>query len=471
MLTIRWIIPAFGFILLISCASGPAAPESGSPATAAAAPPGPQIEGLSFSSDQEGLARLTWSLREPQKVASVRLSFVVKRIGQGRKPFSPLATLDPQTASYEYRLAPLSDVFFQVTAILKDGREEKGVEIRGLVKKNNVVVDELDGRRLFIYLPPGYDGTASDPYPVAYMQDGQNLFSSGSGAPAEWQVDETLDRLVAEKKIPPMVAVGIASYTSRTEDFWPRELGHAQGKGEEYAAWIVERLLPYVEKKYRVSGRREDRAVLGSSFGAAISLYLGIRYGAAFGFVAPMSPAMDFGGLDYLGSAQAQGTRFYLDCGEKEYYAILHKAPFDFPSYTRRMATKFEDRGYVLGKDLFYLEVPGAATHKEEEAALRIHIPFLLFKGQGGATLADVVPSLSYSHKDDEFGPAETWINAIARFTDQSRLTLLDRAQYRVAAGQARIDRMGRIEFLDGEAVTVEVEYDGLKRTLIVKRP
>ena len=53
-------------------------------------------------------------------------------------------------------------------------------------------------RALRVYLPPSYQENAAKRYPVLYMHDGQNLFDAKSAAyGVEWNVDETVNRLIA----------------------------------------------------------------------------------------------------------------------------------------------------------------------------------------------------------------------------------------------------------------------------------
>jgi enterochelin esterase-like enzyme len=65
---------------------------------------------------------------------------------------------------------------------------------------------------LRVWLPPGYHDVASAQrkYPVLYMFDGQNLFGGcTAGVPHGWRVDETLARLIGERKVEPIIVVGI----------------------------------------------------------------------------------------------------------------------------------------------------------------------------------------------------------------------------------------------------------------------
>ncbi len=65
-------------------------------------------------------------------------------------------------------------------------------------------------RSVLVYLPPGYDEDDSKRYPVLYMHDGQNLFDAGTSfIGVEWSVDETLERMIREKLVRPLIVVGI----------------------------------------------------------------------------------------------------------------------------------------------------------------------------------------------------------------------------------------------------------------------
>ena len=67
-------------------------------------------------------------------------------------------------------------------------------------------------RTVRVWLPPGYDDAAAQQarFPVLYLQDGQNCFDRATSAyGSEWQVDETLTRLIEDGAVPPLVVVGI----------------------------------------------------------------------------------------------------------------------------------------------------------------------------------------------------------------------------------------------------------------------
>ncbi|URA09822.1 alpha/beta hydrolase [Thermospira aquatica] len=92
------------------------------------------------------------------------------------------------------------------------------------VKKGQLIISRIEpqnglaARRIFIYLPSDYNLTTNR-YPVIYMQDGQNLWDSPQANFGGWKVDTTLDRLIAQGKIDPVIVVGIENSSARAEEY------------------------------------------------------------------------------------------------------------------------------------------------------------------------------------------------------------------------------------------------------------
>jgi enterochelin esterase-like enzyme len=78
-----------------------------------------------------------------------------------------------------------------------------------------------DARRVTVWLPSSY--SAKGPrHAVLYMHDGQNLFDPETGyGGSEWNVDETLDRLVREKQVRPTIVVAIWNTPKRLQEYVP----------------------------------------------------------------------------------------------------------------------------------------------------------------------------------------------------------------------------------------------------------
>jgi enterochelin esterase-like enzyme len=78
-----------------------------------------------------------------------------------------------------------------------------------------------DPRKVVVWLPSSYSPKGSR-HAVLYMHDGQNLFDKATaGYGMEWQIDETLDRLIRERKVRPTIVVGIWNTPKRLREYVP----------------------------------------------------------------------------------------------------------------------------------------------------------------------------------------------------------------------------------------------------------
>jgi predicted alpha/beta superfamily hydrolase len=135
-------------------------------------------------------------------------------------------------------------------------------------------------RFLRVWLPPGYENEENSGrrYPVFYLNDGQNLFEpSISFTGVEWGVDETADRLIREKVVPPMIIVGMDNAgKERFREYMPhRSLQPVmlRVQGQRYPNFLTKEVMPFMARNYRVASGPENTGLGGSSLGALISLY------------------------------------------------------------------------------------------------------------------------------------------------------------------------------------------------------
>ncbi len=267
-------------------------------------------------------------------------------------------------------------------------------------------------RTIIVYLPPGYDAgkgganesrdaagreskgglstthpTRDARYPVLYMHDGQNLFDAGSSfIGVEWQVDETVERLIKEGKIPPIIVVGIYNNAERMNEYTPtRDAGRkGGGRGEKYARFVIEEVKPFIDKTYRTKPGREDTAVAGSSLGGLISLYMGVEHGDVFSKVGVISPALMWDEASLLRKIEAKPEslkrlRVWLDMGTKEGVTL---GSFSLAmTYTERLTKAMEKGGLCEGKHFKYMEAEGA-VHNEGAWAERFDRVLLFLYGK-----------------------------------------------------------------------------------------
>ncbi len=135
-------------------------------------------------------------------------------------------------------------------------------------------------RRLHIYLPPHFENN-NRKLPVLYLLHGggDNDISWTGAAKANL----ILDNLYAEGKLKPMIVVMPSGHTPVKGVF----LGTGP-EGDPFAKDFLQDIVPFVEKTYPVSTKREDRAIAGFSMGGVQTLNIALWNPDKFGYVCPM---------------------------------------------------------------------------------------------------------------------------------------------------------------------------------------
>jgi len=106
----------------------------------------------------------------------------------------------------------------------------------------------------FVYLPPGYASTTRR-YPVLYLLHGRN---GHANAFLEIGIQESLDRLIAARAIPPMIAVMIQDRPG---------LKNWRDQGTRHSETYVIEVQELVDRMLRTIPARAARAIAGSSMG------------------------------------------------------------------------------------------------------------------------------------------------------------------------------------------------------------
>ncbi|MGB7998922.1 MAG: alpha/beta hydrolase-fold protein [Anaerobacillus sp.] len=181
-------------------------------------------------------------------------------------------------------------------------------------------------RTIRIYLPDTY-GQTSEPYPVLYMHDGQNVFEDKDAVGGR---SLRLKAYLDQNKIQ-LIVVAIDSGAKRMEEYllWqPGELSEElsgksdskKAKGREYIDFIVKDLKPVIDAAYRT--RKASNYMAGISLGGLLTAYALCRYPIVFSRGACISSAF-FRNQEELeryifGSDLSHLDRLYLDSGDRE---------------------------------------------------------------------------------------------------------------------------------------------------------
>ena len=273
----------------------------------------------------------------------------------------------------------------------------------GVLKSNYA-----DPRRVVVWLPTGYQPSGPK-YAVLYIHDGQNLFDKETaGYGMEWQIDETLDRLIQEKKVRPTIVVGIWNTPKRLQEYVPskafnglppsyrekiRALYGGDPLSDGYLEFIVRELRPMIDKRFNVKTDAADTAIMGSSMGSLISLYAIDEYPKIFGAAGMMSThwplvitpddkpiseeqyeAVSSAFERYLAPALPDPAthKLYFDHGSETLDA-------NYARYQDRVDRVVRRRGYLQWQTTLSLSYPGE-KHNEISWASRVMVPlqFLL---------------------------------------------------------------------------------------------
>lgn len=272
-----------------------------------------------------------------------------------------------------------------VLFVLAAGRATAGGRIETLLVESDDAA--IPSREVRVWLPPGYD-EGGRRYPVIYFHDGQNVFRPG-GPFGCWFAEDaaTAEMAAGHMREAIIVAVdnnpadgGNARVTEYQPpgDVNPRSATKAGGACDRYADYLLKKVKPSVDAKFRTLPDAANTVAAGSSMGGLVSLWLG-RETEAFGAVGVFSPAFwtspNFAAA-VIGGAKKDGLRIYMDMGTRE----KGNTRGDYWKDALVVREALLRQGWVEGADLFWN--PGEGDEHNEKAwakrlpaALRFLLP------------------------------------------------------------------------------------------------
>ncbi|AZN39179.1 alpha/beta hydrolase [Paenibacillus albus] len=156
-----------------------------------------------------------------------------------------------------------------------------------------------------VYTPPGYDPKLK--YPVLYMLYG---YGGNRGYVFDnMELGQVTDRLIENDEISPLIIVSPDYGNSFAVNSVPGQ-GINPGSVDEglYEDYLLEEVIPYVDKNYRTIASREGRYVGGFSMGGYAALYLGFNHTDLFSKIGGHSAAI----WDYTDNDQYTDQRDWL---------------------------------------------------------------------------------------------------------------------------------------------------------------
>jgi len=200
-------------------------------------------------------------------------------------------------------------------------------------------------RRVYTYLPTGYDRARS--YPLVVCFDGRAYVDD-----AYVPLPTVLDNLIAAGSIPPVVAVLPDSLDGETRS---RELG----LDDAFVAFLVEELLPWAHERLSFDDDPARTVVAGSSLGGLAAAFCGLRRPDVFGLVLSQSGSFQRGLPAEFAAAERLPLRFSLDVGALETapferFASLYHANLHLRDVLQAKGYDVELRVFPGGHDYFW---------------------------------------------------------------------------------------------------------------------
>jgi S-formylglutathione hydrolase FrmB len=296
-------------------------------------------------------------------------------------------------------------VLLHMLALLPSLTLADGVVTSGIIESSALGVP----KRFNIYLPDGY--TESDlRYPVIYLVHGWGVTEDVWPSP-DLKVQDVANRMNLQAIIVMpdgdrgvyVNAVTPADYDACLNEAAP--VRNAREPRQEfcvrtsnYESYMLEDIIPYIDRTYRTIPTREARSLIGESAGGLAAMHLALRHKNLFSSSASHSGGLSMlylpdgvvrTSIEHLPGFEEWEAMFGLDINNwKAYdpYSLLDSLRPDelaiyFDSGTDdefgfyQMALRFEQRLKELGLDGTFVSVPGG---KHNDAFFGSRIPYSL---------------------------------------------------------------------------------------------
>jgi enterochelin esterase family protein len=144
----------------------------------------------------------------------------------------------------------------------------------GQIEKHSLTSALLKNTRdVWVYTPPGYSKTAP-PYGLLLVFDGDTYIKVVP-------TPVTLDNLIADKRVPPLVAVMIGNA--------PHARSFELPCNPTFAEFLSAELVPWLRRLYNVTSDPRQVTIGGSSYGGLAATYAAYRHPEVFGNVLSQS--------------------------------------------------------------------------------------------------------------------------------------------------------------------------------------
>jgi enterochelin esterase family protein len=170
-------------------------------------------------------------------------------------------------------------------------------------------------RKVYIYLPPGYDSHPQERYPVLYLRHGGS--EDESGWIEQGHANFILDNLIAAGKARPMIIVmehGYAVFPGKAPVVDPKATPTRPSPemNPEVAKVTIEETIPAIDANFRTIPDRDHRAMAGLSMGSLQTLSTTMHHLDAISAMGMFSrpPIDDFDPKTIYGGIMADAAGF-----------------------------------------------------------------------------------------------------------------------------------------------------------------
>lgn len=224
-------------------------------------------------------------------------------------------------------------------------------------------------KEIHVWKPDDYDADSEEKYASVYVLDGQTMAFIGKDGQSLDDCEVVTEQVRAMTSVTGEKAIVIAVDTygnmrdiTRDAELAPDLSAYGaeidrQTNGNEFASFVAQTLVPYIEENYNVYTDALHTSIAGASLGGLESFYIAMEYPELFGTVGALSPSFLFYDDDEM-------WRNYL--GEKSFgddspFLYFYTGPQggDTDPYVTDMVSRLKDMGYPAEKTALHYNENG----------------------------------------------------------------------------------------------------------------
>lgn len=298
-----------------------------------------------------------------------------------------------------------------------------------------IIVEEIEGAKIEVLVPEGAGNPSENSKYVISVYDRKS-----NAERRRWMIREMGLKSKEIGDIKNLYYVGIDSSLKREKKF----------------KFIKDKILPYLESKYGISGKKEN-IMIAASGEATYDLFENIISGNVFyGMALLFSPdyfSYDGDFLKKIMNKESIETKIWINCGTKQW-----------SPERREMVKMLSGKGLTYGTDLFLYEGAGEGDN-DKSWSNQVTYPIKYFAYGNIGNIQDL--SLSLLKREEENGDLYIQINTIAQFDTGIRYSLGSNAQYSITDGE--ISEEGIVFPSEKKNYRVTVGFGNIKKELTVE--